>query len=55
MQCVVNVDPEIMIIARSNDHIQSKGLLNALVGGSVPSSEAVGKAIMTLLSNIAVS
>ena len=47
---VVNVDPEIVIIAGSNDHLQSRGLLNALVDGSVPSSEAVGEAIMTLLS-----
>ena len=43
VQRVVNVDPERVIIAGSNDQ-------NALVDGSVPSSEAVGEAIMTLLS-----
>ena len=46
------MDPEVVIIAGSNDHLQSRGLLNALVDGSVPSSEAVGDAIMTLLSAI---
>ena len=50
VQRVVNVDPEVVIIAGSNDHLQSMGLLNALVDGSVPSSEAMGEAIMTLLS-----
>ena len=50
VQRVVNVDPEVVIIAGSNDHLQSRGLLNSLVDGSVPSSEAVGEAIMTLLS-----
>ena len=50
MQRVVNMDPEVVIIAGSNDHLQSKGLLNALVDGSAPSSEAVGEVIMTLLS-----
>ena len=50
VQWLVNVDPEVVLIAESNDHLQSRGLLNALVDGSVPSSEAVGEAIMTLLS-----
>ena len=50
VQRVVNVDPEVVIIAGSNNHLQSRGLLNALVDGSIPSSEAVGEAIMTLLS-----
>ena len=44
------MDPYVVIIAGSNDHLQSRGLLNALVDGSIPSSEAVGEAIMTLLS-----
>ena len=52
MQRVVNVDPEVVIIAGSNDHLQSRELLNALIDGSNPSSEAVGEAIMTLLSTM---
>ena len=47
---VVKVDPEVVIKAGSNDHLQSRGLLNALIDGSTPSSEAMGEAIMTLLS-----
>ena len=44
------MDPELVIIAGSIEHLHSRGLLNALVDGSVPSSEAVGEAIMGLLS-----
>ena len=43
VQRVVNVDPEVVIKAGSNDHLQNRGLLNALVKGSVPSSEAKGR------------
>ena len=50
VQIVVNVDPEVVIIAGSNDHLQSRGLLNALIDGFTPTSETVGEAIMTLLS-----
>ena len=49
-QRVVNLDPEVVIVAGSNDHLQIRGLLNTLIDGSTPSSEAVGEAIMTLLS-----
>ena len=31
VQKVVKVDPEMVIIIRSNDHLQSRGLLNALM------------------------
>ena len=48
VQRVVNVDPEVVITAGSNDHLQSRGLLNALIDGSTPSSEVVGEAIMTI-------
>ena len=34
----VNVDPELLIIAGSNDHLQSRGLLNALNDRSTSSS-----------------
>ena len=47
---VVNVDPEVVRIGGSNDHLQSRGILNALVDEFTPSSEAVWEAIMTLLS-----
>ena len=50
VQRVVNLDPEVVIVAGSNDHLQSRGLLNALIDGSTPCSEAVGEAIMTLIS-----
>ena len=52
VQRVVNLDPEVVIIAGSNEHLQSKGLLSSLVDGTVPSSEAVGEGIMTLLSGM---
>ena len=46
----MNVDPEVVIIVESYDHLQSRGLLNALIDGSTPSSEAEGEGIQTLLS-----
>ena len=50
VQRVVNMDPQVVIKAGSNDHLQSRGLLNGLVDGSSASSEVIGEAIMTLLS-----
>ena len=50
VQRVVNLDPDVVLVAGSNDHLQSRGLLNALIDRSTPSSEALGEAIMTLLS-----
>ena len=50
VQRVVNVDPVVARITGSNDLLQSRGLLNALTNGSTPSSEAIGEAIMKLLS-----
>ena len=43
------MDPQVMIMAGSNDHLQSRGLLARLTDGSVPSNEVMGEAIMTLL------
>ena len=43
------MDPQVVIIAGSYDHLQSRGLLNDLVDGSSPSSEVIGVAIMTFL------
>ena len=43
---VVSMDPQVMIIAGSNDHLQSRGLLNRLTDGSAPSNEVMGEAII---------
>ena len=44
------MDPQVIVIAGSNDHLQSRWLLSRLTDGSIPSNEVIGKAIMTLLS-----
>ena len=46
------MEPQVIVIAGSNDHLQSRGLLSRLTDGSTPSSEVIGVAIMTLLSAI---
>ena len=46
----VSMDPKVMIIAGSNDHLQSRGLLTLLTDRSLPSNEVIGGAIMTLIS-----
>ena len=50
---IVSMDPQVMIIAGSNDHLQSRGLLARLVDGSGPSNEVMAEAIMTLISAMA--
>ena len=50
VQRIVSMDPQVLIIAGSKDHLQSRGLLARLTDGSVPSNEVMGEAIMTLLS-----
>ena len=47
---VVSMEPQVIIIACSNDHLQSRGLLSRLTDGSIPSNEVIGEAIMTLLT-----
>ena len=42
-----------MVVAGSNDHLQSRGFLTSLTDGSIPSNEVIGEAIMTLLSAMA--
>ena len=49
-QRTISMDPEVIIVAGSNDHMQSSGLLSRLTDGSIPSNEIMGEAIMTLLS-----
>ena len=44
------MDPQLIVIAGSNDHLQSRGLLSRLTDGSIPSNEVIGEAIMTFLS-----
>ena len=53
VQKIVSMDPQMVIIAGSNDHLQSRGVLARLTDGSVPSNEVMGEAIMTLLSAMA--
>ena len=43
------MDPQVIVIACSNDHLHSRGLLSCLTDGSIPSNEVIGEAIMTLL------
>ena len=46
----ISTDPQMIVIAGSNDNLQSRGLLSRLTDGSIPSNEVIGEAIMTLLS-----
>ena len=50
---VVSMEPQVIVVAGSNDHLQSWGLLSRLTDGSIPSNEVIGEAIMTLLSAMA--
>ena len=50
---VVSMEPQVIVVAGSNDHLQSRGLLSCLTDGSIPSNEVIGEAIMTLLSAMA--
>ena len=44
------MDPQVIVIAGSNDHLQSRGLLPCLTDGSNPSKKVIGEAVMTWLS-----
>ena len=44
------MDPQVIVIAGSIDHLQSRGLLSRLTDGSIPNNEVIGESIMTLLS-----
>ena len=50
---VVSVEPQVIVFAGSNDHLQSRALLSRLTDGSIPSNEVIGEAIMTLLTVMA--
>ena len=50
---VVSMELQVIVVAGSNDHLQSRGLLSRLTDGSIPSDEVIGEAIMTLLSAMA--
>ena len=47
------MESQVIVVAGSNDHLQSRGLLSRLTDGSSPSNEIIGEAIMTLLSAMA--
>ena len=44
------MDPQVIVIAGSNDHLQSRVLLSRLTDGSIQSNEVIGEAIIMLLS-----
>ena len=50
---VVSIEPQVILVAGSNDHLQSRGVLSRLTDGSIPSNEVIGEAIMTLLTAMA--
>ena len=50
---VVSMEPQVIVVACSNDHLQSRGFLSRLTDGSIPSNEVIGETIMTLLSAMA--
>ena len=43
----ISMDPQVIVIAGSNDYLQSTGLLSRLTDGSISSNEIIGEAIMT--------
>ena len=53
MQRVVSMETQVIVIAGSNEHLQSRGLFSRLTDGSIPSNEVMGEAIMTLVSAMA--
>ena len=50
---VVSMEPQMIVVAGSNDYLQSGGLLFRLADGSIPSNEVIGEATMTMLSAMA--
>ena len=50
VRMVVSMEPQVIVIAGSNDHLQSSSLLSRLTNGSIPGNEVIGEAIMTLLT-----
>ena len=47
------MEAQVIVVAGSNDHLQSRGLLSRLTDRSIPSNKVIGEAIMTLLSAMA--
>ena len=50
VRMTISMEPQVIVIAGSNDHLQRRGLLSGLTDGSIPSNEVIVEAIMTLLS-----
>ena len=46
----ISMEPQVIVVAGSNDHLQIRGLLSRLTDESIPSNEVIGEAIMTLIS-----
>ena len=40
---VVSMEPQVIVVAGANDHLQSRGLLSRLTDGSIPSNEVIGE------------
>ena len=50
VQKTISMDPQVIVIAGSNDHLQSRRLLSRLIDGSIPSNEVIEEARMISLS-----
>ena len=50
VRTTISMEPQVIAIAGSNDHLQSRRLLSLLTDGSIPSNELIGEAIIMLLS-----
>ena len=46
----ISIDPQVIVFAGSNDHLQSRGLLAHLTDRSMPINEVIMEAVRTLLS-----
>ena len=38
----ISMDPQVIVIAGSNDYLQSRGLLSRLTDGSIPNNQVKG-------------
>ena len=52
VQRIVNMDPQVIVIAGSNDHLQSRGLPTRLEDGSDPSNEVMGEAMTEVETSV---
>ena len=52
VQRIVNMDSQVIVIAGSNDHLQSRGLPTRLRDGSDPSNEVMGESMTELETSV---